>query len=175
MFLRFVYFRFPWWFGTSSAGILTLICVCLVICHERIRSSTNLVIFMITLSAFAFHIAVSAIEYIVAAEGVCKTMDTVENSWYLLCIWPYSLLISVLRDGLYVIIVIYLILSFQMPHRPSLNARLLHHQLLNPPPVLNHRRQRTRRPRRRRSYFAIRYILLRRGEIRRRRRRLLRN
>jgi hypothetical protein len=170
MFVTFVYFRFPWWFGTLSAGILTFVCVCLVIYHERISSSINVIIFLITLFAFAFHIAVSFIENVVAAEGTCTTLDTIENSWYLLCRWPYSLLISVLRDGLYLIIVIYLIRFFQMPHQPSLDSLLLHHQLLNPPLVLNHRRQRTRR-----SSFVIRYILLRRGEIRLCRRRLFRN
>ncbi len=64
---------------------------------------------------------------------------------------------------------------FQMPHPPSLDSLLFHHQLLDPPLVRNHRRQRTRRPRRWRSPFVIRYILPQRGEIRRRRRRLLRN
>jgi hypothetical protein len=168
MFLRFVtllYFRLPWWFETLSAGILTLVCAWLLFYHEEKSSSSNLIIFMITIWAFIVHSTVSFIENAVAAKGTCKTMDTVENSWYLLCRWPYSLLISVLRDGLYFIVVIYLIRFFQMPHPPSLESRLLRSSL-----ILNHRRQRTRQPRQRRSSFVIRYILLRRGEIRRRRR-----
>jgi hypothetical protein len=54
MFLTFVNFRFPWWFGTLSAGILTFVCVWLVIYHEE-KNSMNMIIFLITLFAFAFH------------------------------------------------------------------------------------------------------------------------
>jgi hypothetical protein len=168
------YFRFPWWFGTLSAGILTVVCACLTFYHEQ-KISMWVIIVSITIYAFMFHGAVSVIENAVAAKGTCETIHTIENSWYLLCRWPYSLLIYVLRDGLYFIVVIYLIRFFQMPHSPTPYYILLRRRLLNPPLVPNHRRQRDRRSRRRRSPFVIRYIILRRGQIRRRRRRSLRN
>ncbi len=162
------YFRFPWWFGTLSASILTIVCISLLFYRYRIGYLRNALLYMLVLVAVVFHFLMLFFEINVDIKNLCEIVVAGEPLLDLLCWWSNPLWWAVLRDGLYFIIVICSIISLQFHHGPSFISVLFDDQLLDSPLILNRRRQRTRRERR--SSFVIHYVLLRTGHIRRRRR-----
>ncbi len=162
-------FRFPWWFGTSSAIILSLVCMGLVFYCDRFSSLTGFFICMLISPAFFVYTVMHMFILHLPVNDLCGIARSDDNLSNWLCWWPNLLWWAMLRDGLFIVIVMCSIVSLQFSHTPSSTySEPFDDQLLNSPLTFNRRRERTRR--RRRSHFIFHYVLHRMGQMRCRRR-----